>query len=148
MIEGEGLSWGEGAGETMNFGATCMNLVCTVAPWLSDIIVPIGIIRLLRGRLSVIIFPFLYNIEILFFLVYCLSHSPFSPSLSLSFHQLSLTATGVWILGCKGRLSRLRQAVSRRYLVGSGGNLCQRRLRAKETHAPSLSAGYVYVRVV
>ena len=27
-----------------------MNLVCTVAPWLSDIIVPIGIIRLLRGE--------------------------------------------------------------------------------------------------
>ena len=64
-------------------------------------------------------------------------------SLSLSLIPLTLTATGVWILGCKGRLPRLRQAVPCRYLVGSGGNMRQRRLRAKETHAPSFSAGYV-----
>ena len=97
MIEGEGLSWGEegeGAGETMKFGATCMNLVCTIVPWLSDIIVPIGIISLLRGETFCDnIFLFLYNIEILFFLVYCLSHSPsshLSPFLSLPF-SLSLS---------------------------------------------------------
>ena len=78
--------------------------------------------------------------------------TPISLSLSLSlslshFPDFSLLIIGMWSLGCKGRLSGLRQANSRWHLMGSRRNLRQCWLRTKETDAPSLFVRYVCVCV-